>query len=471
MLTSVNGLPEFLDSCYLCTVKSRKSYLLILLAVIALTAIAAYELYWIKGLYKTRREAAESEIRVSITWAEMEELTARRKQTSDSVRVTARVYSGTNARISKIVSTKFASPGDTIPESITVTKMDQPLDLDLFDNNTGRTNLPVMDSILTHRLDSLGYPLVHRLVLMEGEEVLDETTSPGYAPSSQDDLIHMTSIANKGATYELYCEPLSHSVFKGMIGVLLMSIGILLILALVFYLMMRALRKQRELDEMKSDFTSNMTHELKTPIAVAYAANDAMLVYGLDKNPAKREEYLKVTRESLEKLNGMVEQILSMSMENRERLALRIERTELLPLLEAVAAQARLSAGKPCEIKVEVSPEILSADIDASLMSSVIATLLDNAVKYSIERADILIAAEERDGHIIISVSDNGIGIAPDKQVHIFEKFYRVPTGNIHNVKGYGIGLYFAKTIVEKHGGRISVHSEPGKGSTFTIVL
>ena len=366
MLTSVNGLLEFLDSCYLCTVKSRKSYLLILLAVIALSAIAAYELYWIKGLYKTRREAAESEIRVSITWAEMEELTARRKQASDSVRVTARVYSGTNAKISKIVSTKFAAPGDSIPESITVTKMDQPLDLDLFENNTGRTNLPVMDSILTHRLDSLGYPLAHRLVLMEGEEVLDETTSPGYAPSSRDDLIHMTSIANKGATYELYCEPLSNSVLKGMMGVLLMSIGILLILALVFYLMMRALRKQRELDEMKSDFTSNMTHELKTPIAVAYAANDAMLVYGLDKNPAKREEYLKVTRESLEKLNGMVEQILSMSMENRERLALRIERTQLLPLLEGAASQTRLSAGKPCEIKVEVSPESLSAAIDAS---------------------------------------------------------------------------------------------------------
>jgi signal transduction histidine kinase len=256
-----------------------------------------------------------------------------------------------------------------------------------------------------------------------------------------------------------------------MMGVLLMSAGILLILALVFYQMVRALRKQRELDEMKSDFTSNMTHELKTPIAVAYAANDAMLVYGLDKNPKKREEYLNVTRESLEKLNGMVEQILSMSMENRDRLSLRIETTELLPLLESVAAQARLSAGKPCEIAVSVIPESLAADIDASLMSSVIATLLDNAVKYSGDTADIRLTAEEKDGHVRILVRDKGIGIAPEKQAHIFEKFYRVPTGDVHDVKGYGIGLFFAKTIVEKHGGHISVDSEPGKGSTFTIEL
>ena len=173
-----------------------------------------------------------------------------------------------------------------------------------------------------------------------------------------------------------------------------------------------------------------------------------------------------------------------MSMENRDRLSLRIESTELSPLLESVAAQTHLSAGKPCQIAVSVIPEDLTADIDASLMSSVLATLLDNAVKYSGDSAEIHLSAEENDGHVRLSVRDNGIGIAPEKQGHIFEKFYRVPTGDVHDVKGYrvptgdvhdvkgyGIGLFFAKTIVEKHGGYISVDSEPGRGSTFTIEL
>ena len=470
LLTSVNALPKSPDSCYLCIVKAGKSYLLPLLAGLTMVAMAAYEFYWIRGLYKTRRDTAESAIRVSITWAEMEEFTARGRHSEDTVLVTSRVYSSDNFRISRIITSKFSESGDSL-RSITVTKPDVPIDPDAFLSGVGQTDLHVMDSILSHRLDSLGLPLAHRLALVSDSAVLAECQSPDYVPSSRDVRIQMSSITNHGAGFDLWSEPLTLALLKGMKGVLLMSVGILLVLALVLWMMMRALRGQRELDRMKSDFTSNMTHELKTPIAVACAANDAMLVYGLDKDPEKREEYLRVTRESLEKLSGMVEQILSMSMEEREGLALRLERTGLRPLLESAASQARLSAAKPCDISVEVTPASLSADLDASLMSSVIATLLDNALKYSGESVKISMKAEERDGRAIISVSDNGIGIAPDKQAHIFEKFYRVPTGDVHNVKGYGIGLYFAKTIVEKHGGRISVHSAPGKGSIFTISI
>ncbi|MBE6222405.1 MAG: hypothetical protein E7125_02985 [Bacteroidales bacterium] len=112
--------------------KPWKSYLLPLLAAVSLAVIAAYECYWIRGLYRTRRDAAESEIRVSITWAEMEELTARRKESSDSVHFSAQVYGGSNVRLSKIISTQFATPGDSIPKAITVTKVDKPFEADIY---------------------------------------------------------------------------------------------------------------------------------------------------------------------------------------------------------------------------------------------------------------------------------------------------------------------------------------------------
>ena len=440
MLTSVNGAPESCDSCYLCCVKRRKSSLLLLLAILTVVAVAAYEYYWVRGLYRSRLEAAEHEIKVSFTWAEMEEVLLRRNHST------------------------------RILPNILVTRVEMPV-IREEQAESRRMDLKVMDSLLCVRLDSVGLPTTHRIELVLEGNVVDSACTPDYVRAADEMHISGVALTSTGATFEFYSRPLGGYVLRQMSGVLLLSGGMLLILVLVFCLLMRALRKQRELDEMKSDFTSNMTHELKTPIAVAYAANDAMLVYGLDKDPVKREEYLKVTRESLEKLNGMVEQILSMSMENREKLALRIERTELRPLLESVAAQTRLSAGKPCDLTVVVEPADLSADIDAALMSSVVSTLLDNAVKYSGESAEIRLAAEAREGHVRIAVRDKGIGIALDKQARIFEKFYRVPAGDVHDVKGYGIGLFFARTIVEKHGGHISVHSEPGKGSTFTIEL
>ena len=145
--------------------------------------------------------------------------------------------------------------------------------------------------------------------------------------------------------------------------------------------------------------------------------------------------------------------------------------TAVKPLLEEVAAQIRLSAGKPCTTTVTVRPDDLIVRIDRKLMSSVLSTLLDNAVKYSGAQVDIRLDARRDGDKTCLSVTDNGIGIAPRDQVHIFEKFYRVPTGDVHNVKGYGIGLFFAKSIVEKHGGRLTVESTPGKGSTFYIIL
>lgn len=256
-----------------------------------------------------------------------------------------------------------------------------------------------------------------------------------------------------------------------MSGVMVISAGILLIIVLAFFLLDRIIKKRRRLEEIKNDFTQNITHELKTPIAVAYAASDTLLEYSLGDNPVKRKEYLGIIKDQLDKLGGMVEMILSTTMENRAGLRLDCSTIPVNTMLENAVSQIRIKAKKPCDITVSVIPDNLEITVDRKLMFSVILTILDNALKYSGDSVNIAVKAYLHKGKTVISLSDNGFGIAPSDQKHIFEKFYRVPTGNRHDVKGYGIGLFFAKSIVEKHGGRITVSSELGKGSSFIIEL
>ena len=226
---------------------------------------------------------------------------------------------------------------------------------------------------------------------------------------------------------------------------------------------------------MKSDFTNNITHELKTPIAVAYAANDALLNFSQAEEKAQRDKYLNICQEQLQRLSGLVEQILSMSMERRKTFCLYPEELHIQEILEPLIEQHKLKADKPVRISVDINPDGMTVLADRTHFSNILSNLIDNAIKYSHEKAEIDIHCRTvRTGtneQAEISVTDQGIGIALEKQRHIFDKFYRVPTGNLHDVKGYGLGLFYVKTMTERHGGSVSVKSETGKGSTFTIKI
>ncbi|WP_349875413.1 sensor histidine kinase, partial [Bacteroides cellulosilyticus] len=252
--------------------------------------------------------------------------------------------------------------------------------------------------------------------------------------------------------------------------ILTTSFVILIILGFSFWFLIRTILRQKTLEEMKSDFTNNITHELKTPIAVAYAANDALLNFNLAEDKQQRDKYLGICQEQLQRLSGLVEQILSMSMERRKTFRLHPETLSLHDLFPTLIEQHKLKAGKPVEINLDIAPEDLTIIADRTHFSNILSNLIDNAIKYSPDKADIMICCRKKETEQVeISVTDHGIGIPTDKQPHIFDKFYRVPTGNIHNTKGYGLGLFYVKTMVEKHGGMVTVRSEAGKGSTFTI--
>ena len=167
----------------------------------------------------------------------------------------------------------------------------------------------------------------------------------------------------------------------------------------------------------------------------------------------------------------MVEKILAATHEGQDSIQLQLSDVRIKEMLEEAADDIRLSTGKRCDISLSVSPEDLTARMDRKLMSSVISTLLDNAVKYSGNQPVINLKAYDSDGRLHIVVKDNGPGIAKEHRKHIFDKFYRIPTGDLHNVKGHGIGLHFAKTVVSKHSGRITVGGKVGEGSIFTISI
>lgn len=268
-------------------------------------------------------------------------------------------------------------------------------------------------------------------------------------------------------SYRVRCEPLGWIVLGDMAGVIGMSAVVILLLLVVFWMLGRTIRELQAVNEMKSDFVNNMTHELKTPISVAYAANDALLHFDQALSKEKRTEYLKIALQQLKKLGQLVEQILQMTMERRTTLQLDMEQVDPVPIIEKLIEEYRLKADKPVTFHVTGADKHPTVHADAAQLQHVVSNLLDNALKYSGSTVDITIGLY--DGRI--TVADNGIGIAKEKQDYIFDKFYRVPQGNLHNVKGYGLGLYYVRNIMERMGGEVSVRSTVGKGTEFTLLF
>lgn len=428
----------------------------LIIAVISVVMIAAYEGYWLSGLYKSQRQSLEVQISSLISKSELAAYSfqLKREQLTDSIAFLS------PDNLSKIVSIKRDSSFGNKIRSISVYRRDD-FNKQVASSVTSLEFYEMMDSILFQNFKEAGIDEIFRP--LDTPDVVSDTdsASAGY-------IIVKSTLGKK--LYSFDTGLMTGYILLNMSGIIFTSLMVVAIVIFSFWFFINTLKKQMEFDEMKSSFTSNITHELKTPIAVAYAANDALLNYGLADNPVKREEYLLDTKEQLEKLSALVERILSMSMKERGNFRLDVSETNIRDMFEKIVQETRLRTAKACDIQIEADDN-LTAIFDAKLMSSVVSTLVDNAVKYSGESVRILLKAIRKSDKLFISVSDNGIGIAQEHQRHVFEKFYRVPHGDVHEVKGYGIGLYFAKTIVERHGGRISLTSTPGNGSTFTIEL
>ncbi len=335
-------------------------------------------------------------------------------------------------------------------------------------------NLCVLDSMLNIELKNKGiYSKVYysEWVALNEERVIRTSNSkPGVKYADEEIFIYVYDKAKQYA-YRVHMPSLTYTILEQVAGFLVSTLFIIILLSIAFGYLIKMLMRQKSLEEMKDDFTNNMTHELKTPIAVAYSAVDTILNFHQGEDKEKRTKYLHICLDQLTQLGGLVEQILSMSMEREKSLTLQKENLLLRDIIDQQVALHQMKSDKPVAFNICIDPSEMKIYADNVHLNNIISNLIENSINYSRETARIEISCSQDEGYSYISIKDYGIGIENQNIKRIFDKFYRVPNGNIHNVKGYGLGLFYVKQIVEKHEGEILVKSTFGKGAIFTIKI
>jgi signal transduction histidine kinase len=260
-------------------------------------------------------------------------------------------------------------------------------------------------------------------------------------------------------------------VLKEMILPLLLS-GLLIVFTIFcFYYIIRTILQQKKLTELKDDFINNMTHELKTPIATITVAVEGLQKYNALNDPEKTQRYLQTSRNELARLNDLVSKVLNVAAFESKEVRLNKEKVAIDELVNDLVSSETLKAGKQVDISYQNNTGIKYLEADKMHLRNVLANIIDNAVKYCEEPVVIKINFNKVGNNAVISVKDNGMGIPAAHLNHVFDKFHRVPAGNLHNVKGTGLGLNYVKYIVEAHKGNVTVKSETGAGSEFIITL
>ena len=288
----------------------------------------------------------------------------------------------------------------------------------------------------------------------------------GERPALNNPMTTVVPIDDYGLYSLLVSIEMPFKVFLGrMWGLIASSVAIIILLAGVLIYLVRTMFRQKTLEDMRRDFTHNITHELKTPISVAVTATDALRNFSADADPDRRSRYLEIVETQLTQLSTMVEHILSVSVEGRE-----YKYNPNVVYLQEIISVLTQGAGMNTAVFNIDCAEHIKILADEFHIKNLLATVIDNAVKYSADPV-VGIRVFNKDNEVTIEIEDNGCGIAKEHLGHIFEKFYRVPTGDVHTVRGYGLGLYYAKQVVELHKGTISIRSRVGKGTTVTIKL
>lgn len=300
-------------------------------------------------------------------------------------------------------------------------------------------------------------------------------------PGSNTDKLRNSIFKARLFPNDIFGEPFYLSFyFPDQKGFLLKSMWITLSVSTLFLLLIvgafsytiHIIQNQKQLSMIKNDFISNMTHELKTPISTISLACEALSDEDVSKDNQKKSRFLQMISQENSRLAMLVENVLKSSIWDKGDFKLKLESVDVHEMLHEIEETAKMMAEKnqgSVNLNLKAVNHVLQAD--RVHLTNILHNLVDNAIKYSPENPEVTISTFDAGGNLTIEISDNGIGIPKDQQKKIFDKFYRIPTGNIHNVKGFGLGLNYVKNVIKNHGGDIAVKSNPGKGTTFSFHL
>ncbi len=326
-----------------------------------------------------------------------------------------------------------------------------------------RINRDSLEADLKQRLTHKGYDLDFELSLHE--DSVNKTKSKDVFLAQ----IFSLDVFGGGGIVRLEVANSKSAIQKSMIWMGLIALFFTLTILFVFIDTLRIIYKQKRLSEMKSDFINNMTHEFKTPLATVRLALDSLNNETLSGKSETRNRYLGIIREENQRMLQHVELVLLTARLSKQEIQLQKERHALSELLDTALAHHHLlleAAGAQVKFEQKDEVEILA---DETHVIGLLSNLIENAVKYSSETPEIILSLIKSNGSAILQIQDKGIGMSSEVQGRIFDKFYRVPTGNIHNVKGFGLGLHYVKSMVEAHDGEINLESQEGRGTKFTL--
>ncbi len=422
--------------------------------IITLTAIAimvAANVVYLHGLYVSIKEQSIISATECLRRADILDIISRLKQTSKG-------NDDSFIRLTLLVEGEKSPDGSYSYPNI-LQKMDQTMSsyFHLVDSIT--PDMPGKDNSTfeqVYRKELLSVSMNPKTVIIED----------GLRRKAPDGSLWKIEISDVGGrpVVGAFISPLTGYIFQKMAGIIVTSSLILLLMSFLIWYLLHWVGKLRSIEQMKEDFTHNMTHELKTPVAVAYAAADSMLRYYDQSDEARNRKFLGIIMQRLSFLSGMIENILSMSMERFKTMKINKEQVRLRAIAEEVAGMIEMKAEKPVNIEIEIG-ESDAVITDPRHFGNVLANLLDNALKYSSDEVNIKIYGDS--SHL--SVQDNGIGISPKNLPFIFDKFFRITEGDRYEVGGYGLGLYYVRKIIEMQGWSIQVESQENKGTVFTI--